>query len=276
MFHTVVNRLTKDEVLRWLPRGPYYQEHADRLFYSFAQLPPLPAGFSCLVLGSNGAEVPLLVEKLGAGRVVCCQAPYEGLPPTQRLTVQAPDNLGRPHEVEVFNVNLERDPLPEGLGEFDLVLMWEILEHLCFDPPALVWQGIRAARVGGTVCLTTPNAFWHVYTTAHLGGNNALGLRLQLHQPFATHWRLYSPAEVRELFERMGCQVPTLTTFINAEPFSFKSRLFHWWLEWMRRGTGNGTCSLGQHIYAVATKTGTADVCRPEWLNPTHAARYRT
>ena len=50
---------------RWLPEGEYYDTHVERLKYSFDALPLLPQGFSCLCIGSWGAEVPVLGRSAG-------------------------------------------------------------------------------------------------------------------------------------------------------------------------------------------------------------------
>jgi 2-polyprenyl-3-methyl-5-hydroxy-6-metoxy-1,4-benzoquinol methylase len=195
------------------------------------------------------------------------RAPEKGLPRYETITVEAPNALGS-YDVDVYSLNLETEEMPDELKEFDLVLMWEILEHLCADPAFMIWQGLRTLKKGGVVCLTTPNALWHFHTINHIFGVNSLGLRLQLHIPFWTHWRLYSPAEVREMFESMGCKIIRSTTFLRTEPYSWKSRLFHWLLEFLRRNSGNGTYSLGLYVYIVAQKESDSAIYRPDWLYP--------
>jgi hypothetical protein len=222
----------KEDLRRWFPRTPYYEEHAERLLYSFTHVPKMPKGFSCLLVGSWGMEAPFLMEVMGASRVACVRAPDEGLAPHQKLTVEVPG--AGSYEVDSVAINAETEFLPGGLRDFDLVLMWEVLEHLCVDPAFMVWQAIKALRTGGTICLSTPNALWHVYTIAQLYGTNALGLKLQLHIPFATHWRLYSPSEVSQLLRSMGCRVQELTTFLDDEAYSWKSRVAHWALQLLR------------------------------------------
>lgn len=258
----------RSEVMRWFPATAYYRNHADRLTYAFTHLPPLAHGFRCLCLGSWGAEVPYLMGRLGASEVSCVRAPGEGVPAIERREIAAPGDLGV-FPVTLHALDVEVDPLPESLrGRFDLVLAWEVLEHLCVNPPHLVWQAILAARAGGVLSITTPNALWHYYTTAQVFGQNALGLRLQPHKPFATHWRLYSPAEVADLCTSMGCEVATITSFLNTEPFSLKSRLFLAALGRFRRRSGNGECSYGQFVHVQAVKRTEPALYRPPWLFP--------
>lgn len=267
--------MSVDEMRRWLPDGWYYDVHVERLASSFQRLPALPKGFSCLCVGSWGAEAPYLTEVLGAGRVVCVRAPDAGVPKVQASQFSVPAST-RPANVEVYALNLETDELPPEVSDFDLCLAWEVLEHLCHDPPFFVWQAIRSLKIGGYLSLTTPNALWHYYTTAQLSGTNALGLKLQPHIPYATHWRLYSPKEVSELAESMGCKTAALTTFLKTEPFSLKSRFYLMALEAMRRNSGNGDCSIGQVIYCLSRKEQDRPVNRPHWLFPPSRTGGRT
>jgi hypothetical protein len=171
-------------------------------------------------------------------------------------------------EIELHALNIECDILPADLSGFDLCLAWEVLEHLSIDPPFFMWQATRRLNMGGYLSLTTPNALWHYYTTAHLYGDNALGLKLQPDLPFATHWRLYSPKEVAELSIRSGCSPEVLTTFLKTEPFSLKSAVFLRLVERMRQGSGNGACTIGQHIYLLSRREREGEYFRPGWLFP--------
>jgi SAM-dependent methyltransferase len=258
---------TTPDVIRWFPSTPYYENHASRIAYSCSALPKLPRGFSCLCLGSWGAEVPFLKGCMGAGRVVCVRAPEEGVPNFEERRIVAPHNLGE-YSTTSYALDLQQDELPRELSGFDLVLCWELLEHLRDNPSFMVWQAIRSLKTGGYISLTTPNALWHCYTTAQLYGTNALGLRLQPHRPFATHWRLYSPAEVAELCTAMSCRTVVTTSFLGTEPFSFRSRLFLALLRLLRRRSGNGECTYGQHVYVLARKDGASELYRPDWLFP--------
>jgi len=258
----------KNEVSRWFPSSRYYSNHADRLGFSFSNLPDLASGFTCLCIGSWGAEVPFLRGMLGASRVVCVRAPEKDIPRFENRTIDAPNGQGS-YQAELYALDIEAEELPGELqNEFDLVLAWEILEHLRQDPPFMIWQSIRSLKPGGCFSITTPNALWHYYTVAQLFGDNALGLKLQPHIPFATHWRLYSPREVKELCEQMGCREVDVTSFLKTEPFSWKSRLFQQGLRFLRRNSDNGACSFGQHVHVVARKSSDTDIYRPQWLFP--------
>ena len=258
----------------WLPSDDYHQKHLERFAFSFSRLPQLPKGFSCVSIGSWGSDAPYISEVLGASRIACVRAPEAGVPDVDVRTIRASAST-RDTRVEVYAVNAERDPLPQALRDFDLCISWEILEHLSHDPCFFVWQAIQTLKLGGYLSLTTPNALWHYLTTAQLFGENALGLRLQPHIPFATHWRLYSPKEVGQLATRMGCEQRLLTTFLESEPFSLKSRVYLSLVEYFRRHSGNGAMTVGKLIYFLGQKKTVEPLWRPEWLFPSTARQWK-
>jgi len=168
----------------WFEDTPYFREHKDRFQQAFSDLPELPTGFSCLLIGSWGLEAPYIVHALRASRVVCVTAPRDYLVEFETAVIPAA-NEEDAVEVERCAVDLEINTLPEELGQFDLVLAWEVLEHLCVDPTRLIWDGLKHTRNGGYFSVTTPNALWHYYTTAQIFGDNALGLRIKTKYPIA-------------------------------------------------------------------------------------------
>lgn len=251
----------------WLPDTNYYRYHAERFRRSFASLPSLHGCKSVLCVGSWGDEAPYL-RHLGAERVTCVRAPAPNVPSFETTTRARPDGQGK-CDVALYAFDVETEDWPNILKGFDLVLLWEVLEHLKDSPSRMLYQAIRATRVGGTLSLTTPNALWHVYTIAQIFGGNALGLKIQHHIPFATHWRLWSPAEVSECFEKMGC-ASRPTSFLDEGPYpTLKSRIAIKLLQRMRKASGNGPCSTGRHVHVLAQKHSEPEMeYRPEWLYP--------
>jgi SAM-dependent methyltransferase len=58
--------------------------------------------------------------------------------------------------IKAYEVNIETDPLPD-IGDFDAVLMLEILEHL-IDPLTTLRKVRRVIRPSGLLLISTPNA----------------------------------------------------------------------------------------------------------------------
>lgn len=57
-----------------------------------------------------------------------------------------------------YNVNLEQDKIPIEDETYDLVLCFEVIEHLEVDPMFMLCEINRVLRTGGCLYLTTPNS----------------------------------------------------------------------------------------------------------------------
>jgi 2-polyprenyl-3-methyl-5-hydroxy-6-metoxy-1,4-benzoquinol methylase len=239
------------------PLVNYPGESAIRLRFSLDSTPRLAAGSRVLLAGSYGGEAGHFARR-GAGEVSAIRAPGDGIP-----------YLTDANGYSLYAFDAETSDWPD-IGQFDLVTMWEVLEHLSVEPTRFLFNAIKAAKIGGTVSLTTPNVLWHVLTIDHLFGGNATSLRLQHHIPYATHWRLWSPSEVAECFRAMGCEVTASTTFMHEKPYpTLKSWLMVRALEFLRRNSGNGDCTVGQHLLVNAKKVSEPlEVYKPNWLHP--------
>ena len=112
----------------WLPDTNYYRYHAERFRRSFASLPSLHGCKSVLCVGSWGDEAPYL-RHLGAERVTCIRAPGPNVPSFETTTRARPDGRGK-CDVSLYAFDVETDDWPSNLMGFDLVLLWEVLEHL--------------------------------------------------------------------------------------------------------------------------------------------------
>lgn len=64
-------------------------------------------------------------------------------------------------DIELRPANIERDAMPYGDAEFDMVLGMEIFEHLALDPHFFLSQAARVLRPEGHIILTTPNVGSH-------------------------------------------------------------------------------------------------------------------
>lgn len=96
------------------------------------------------------------------------------------------------NEIEWRVADLDCDTLPKG---FDLVICWEVLEHVR-DPRAALAKLYSALAPGGTLVVTTPNAF---------GLSHLLGPRDPTH--VSVHSSLWWAREARRLRpRRMACR----------------------------------------------------------------------
>jgi 2-polyprenyl-3-methyl-5-hydroxy-6-metoxy-1,4-benzoquinol methylase len=104
------------------------------------------------LLDSRGAAGLLADIGCGTGNLWRALAPRF----TRGIGIDAVRYEGLPAEVEFRRADLDRDPLPLGDGEADVVAAVETIEHL-ENPRAFCRELARVARPGGWVVVTTPN-----------------------------------------------------------------------------------------------------------------------
>lgn len=97
-------------------------------------------------------------------------------------------------------------------GSFDVVTMWDVLEHLP-DPLAELREVRRVLRPGGCVLINTPNEGSLLKVLARLGYRLSLGrlvypVRKLYHQ---YHLCYFTPDTLRRLLERAGLRVMKLS-----------------------------------------------------------------
>jgi SAM-dependent methyltransferase len=77
-------------------------------------------------------------------------------------------SLCRARGIEAFRVNVEVEPLPE-IGDFDVVLMLELVEHL-IDPLPVLRKVRGVLKSTGFLILSTPNAAYYKWRLQLLKG----------------------------------------------------------------------------------------------------------
>lgn len=58
----------------------------------------------------------------------------------------------------IFNLNIETDELPFDKNSFDLILMFEVIEHILFHPHNTLLKLKKILKPGGKLLISTPNA----------------------------------------------------------------------------------------------------------------------
>lgn len=104
------------------------------------------------LLDSRGAAGLLADVGCGTGNLWRALAPRF----TRGIGIDAVRYEGLPAGVEFRGADLDRDPLPLGDGDADVVAAVETIEHL-ENPRAFCRELARVARPGGWVVVTTPN-----------------------------------------------------------------------------------------------------------------------
>lgn len=119
----------------------------------------------------------------------------------------------------VHKVDVETHPLPLPSQAFDIVISFEVLEHLR-DPGLFVAEVLRVARIGGLVVMTTPNLCSFASRIRMLAGGRPVVLASD-----PTHVRCYRKQEVRRLFDAHGQSVHFLPAGFSLNPMNPKSVL---------------------------------------------------
>jgi SAM-dependent methyltransferase len=140
--------------------------------------------------------------------------------------------------VRAIRVDLERARLPLRSESFDLVICYDVLEHL-FDPMALLSEVHRILRGDGTALFCVPNAFNLFNRLTFLAGRYAdiTDTSHSSNEFFTEHIRLFS----KRLFE----------TVVARADFSVKSRHFYFPDEFT-----DSRFQLAGYLARVVTETG--------------------
>jgi SAM-dependent methyltransferase len=128
----------------------------------------------------------------------------------------------------------ELDALPLRAGDYDVVSLVEVLEHVA-DPTALMATAARLLRPGGVAYITTPHA-------RGLSGR-ALGLR----------WTLVSPPEHLQLFSRPGLRALALRAGLEERAARTDGVNPYELLSALRRSEPAAGSERVQHAYALNT-----------------------
>ncbi len=113
--------------------------------------------------------------------------------------------------------------LPFPSGTFDLILSHEVLEHVSDDHQS-VRAMLRVLRKGGRLVVFVPNRGYPFETHGifwrgryHFGNIPLVNyLPRSLRDKLAPHVRVYSPADIRSLFEGLACEPVSATIIFGA------------------------------------------------------------
>ena len=121
-------------------------------------------------------------------------------------------------KIIVKKCNIEKESLPFEDNSFDLILFFEVLEHLMFSPMFALKEMRRVLKRGGFLMLTTPNAVSLTKRLQLLLGKNIYWELFDFYAryPYERHNREFTMREVLTLLKRYDFEV-------------VKYRYFCWW-----------------------------------------------
>lgn len=156
-------------------------------------------GALCLDIGTGVGQFLLALQQEGAQG--------EGIEPSP---------LRREYARKKFTLELRSELVTEPFWQrhyaasFDLITLWDVIEHVNF-PVETLRQAIRLLKPGGWLFLETPSRLAFSYRLSQLTARLSGG-RLSLFLPsFYSaapygHKQIFTPAQLRQLFVRLGFQ----------------------------------------------------------------------
>ena len=104
------------------------------------------------------------------------------------------------------NADLNREPVPNSLGTFDMIVFCEIIEHLVVNPEQLLGELIGRLAPEGVLYLTTPNVFGYhkLMQVRHKANPQAVMFRRGEDGDAAYHFREYALNELVADVDRAG------------------------------------------------------------------------
>jgi SAM-dependent methyltransferase len=145
------------QIMALAGENPYVLTHLSRYMHTLHHMPDLlslSASPKILEIGTSFIFAPVLLDHFGASKVDVTH--FDPLTTGNVQQVPIPrDWKGR--SLHAMNYDVESQKLPVPDASYDLVLCFEVIEHLEVDPMFLVEELNRIIRPKGLLYLTTPN-----------------------------------------------------------------------------------------------------------------------
>jgi SAM-dependent methyltransferase len=239
----------------------YLAKHVPRLSKTLALVPPPQQTGRVLELGCYMQITPLLERFCGYKEV---RGAYYG--PVGRIDRRTFDFPDGEFACYVDHFDVERDAFPYPDDYFDLVVAGEIVEHMTYDPMAMLLESRRVLAEGGYLLISTPNVGSVTSVAKTLDGRDNPQIFFLYERPGADertdigHVREYTCYEIGEAVKAAGFEVELLfTTFI--EEFSEHRGLLKFLAV-----NGYGTENRGEQTWCLARKRAGLAVDRYPWF----------
>jgi SAM-dependent methyltransferase len=140
-------------------RDPYVAGHAARYMHTLKHMPvrkQFPEGkIRVLELGTSLVFPKILLDRLGFDEVEVTHFDSDRL--GQEFKVDLP-NDPQAKQLTAFSIDLESHKIPRPDATYDLVLCFEVIEHLERDPMFMLAELNRVTKPNGLLYMSTPNS----------------------------------------------------------------------------------------------------------------------
>jgi len=239
----------------------YLAKHIPRLSKTLALVPAPQRTGRVLELGCYMQITPLLERFCGYKEV---RGAYYG--PAGRIDRRTFDFPDGEFSCYVDHFDVERDAYPYPDEYFDLVVAGEIVEHMTYDPMAMLIEARRVLTDGGYLLISTPNVGSVTSVAKTLDGRDNPQIFFLYERPGADertdigHVREYTCYELGEAVKAAGFEVELLfTTFI--EEFAEHRGLLRFLAV-----NGYSTENRGEQTWCLARKRAGMAVDRYPWF----------
>jgi SAM-dependent methyltransferase len=228
----------------------YHGEEGDR--FAFEELQPVAHRFVrragwVLEVGCGYGRNLVALSQLPARLVVGCDVARDEL-------AAARSRLARPDPERTADVGLvEQEPyrLPFRDGSFDLVVLWQVLEHVFSrdEKKRVLAECVRVLRAGGYLLIETPNAWFPVdYHDNRVPFAHWLPRGVREELTFRVRGKRYEPSQYMSLrgYERLIREIAAVRRLSRATRFYFAPSYLEAW------GSVGGTNLLLKRMIFVA------------------------
>ncbi len=164
------------------------------------------AGKKCLDIGPGTGRWIQFLNQMGAGHITGID-----------ISNQAIEKC-RPYCDTIKKVDIAKEPFPFKSKTFDIIISFEVLEHL-YDPLNYLKEVSRAINNDGLIVMSTPNMCSLISRIRMLIGKLPVAVSSD-----PTHIRFYRKKDIKNLFEKFNLYINFVPTSISLNPRNPKSR----------------------------------------------------
>ncbi|MCE1254194.1 MAG: glycosyltransferase, partial [Anaerolineae bacterium] len=190
--------------------GAHVNRISETLARSAAYIRP---GDRLLEIGSYG-QIPLLVWHLFGLQPVLAYSLQAGYMGYRHGKIQTEEDPQAEFQCHIQAVNIEKDVWPQADNSLDVILCFEVLEHLREHPVFMFNEANRVLKPGGYIIITTPNSSsYHAIINILYHESPFLYSVYGKQREGMAHIKEYAINELQNLVKNSGFEIVNHSTF---------------------------------------------------------------